>query len=95
MNGVLELLSAPLVRYVANSPEVQGFVERAESAVEGSHTQCPPPSVLHSALSMPLTAAVPLCVRVLPQVGRLETKGGWLGYEPEKGAARAARVASE
>ena len=33
MNGVLELLSAPLVRYVANSPEVRGFVDRAEAAV--------------------------------------------------------------
>ena len=33
MNGVLELLSAPLVRYVASSQEVQGFVERAEKAV--------------------------------------------------------------
>ena len=33
MNGVLELLSAPLVRYVATSPTVRGFVERAEAGV--------------------------------------------------------------
>ena len=33
MNGVLELLSAPLVRHVASSPEVRGFVARAERAV--------------------------------------------------------------
>ena len=30
MNGLLELLSAPLVRYVATSPEVRHFVERAQ-----------------------------------------------------------------
>jgi hypothetical protein len=34
MNGVLELLSAPLVRYVATSPDVFAFVTRAERAVE-------------------------------------------------------------
>jgi len=30
MNGLLELFSAPLVRYVATSPEVRHFVERAQ-----------------------------------------------------------------
>ena len=30
MNGLLELLSAPLVRYVATSPEVRHFVQRAQ-----------------------------------------------------------------
>lgn len=30
MNGAMELLSAPLVRYVAHSPEVAGFVSRAQ-----------------------------------------------------------------
>jgi len=34
MNGVLELLTAPLVRHVATSPEVRAFVLRAERAVE-------------------------------------------------------------
>ena len=33
MNGALELLSAPLVRYVADSPEVNAFVRRAEAGV--------------------------------------------------------------
>ena len=34
MNGLLELLSAPLVRYVATSPEVRHFVERAHDGCE-------------------------------------------------------------
>ena len=34
MNGVLELLSAPLVQYVARSAEVGAFVGRAERAVQ-------------------------------------------------------------
>lgn len=33
MNGLLELLSAPLVRYVATAPEVRHFVERAQAGV--------------------------------------------------------------
>lgn len=33
MNGVLELLSAPLVRHVATSPAVRAFVQRAEAAI--------------------------------------------------------------
>ena len=34
MNGVLELLSAPLVKHVASSPEIEAFVMRAEAAVK-------------------------------------------------------------
>ena len=34
MNGVLELLSAPLVRYVATSAQVREFVERANRAID-------------------------------------------------------------
>jgi hypothetical protein len=34
MNGLLELLSAPLVRYVATSPEVRHFVERAQAGCD-------------------------------------------------------------
>ncbi len=34
MNGLLELLSAPLVRYVATSDEVRRFVERAHDGCE-------------------------------------------------------------
>jgi hypothetical protein len=33
MNGALELLSAPLVRYVGTSPRVAAFVSKAEAAV--------------------------------------------------------------
>ena len=33
MNGALELISAPLVRYIADSPEVNAFVRRAEEGV--------------------------------------------------------------
>jgi len=34
MNGALELLSAPIVRYVGTSPEVAAFVTRAEAGVK-------------------------------------------------------------
>jgi len=34
MNGLLELLSAPLVRHVATAPEVVHFVERARHGIE-------------------------------------------------------------